>query len=279
MLHLQSDNMLYLQKTCLELVCPYHEVKLPGRCISVVKQIAGVSLQFQMSFIFDRKMQTLPLPSLLIEAANNISATAIDGNIDDICESEIIDSRVNENEVNFSVYVAIKLTTPTNLADVFDNFQRTLEMFNNEQVESGNFFKVKIQDTEIVPFEPNLSRFIAFPSSSYYCTDLVAVTNRQLCRLVLFQNYELVSNDFDLATVGGIQFAKTEYFFINTNSDHPPSIGICEDTYVEKLKFKLGDKVFHNQDDLDVYNSNVSSFKGECVFVILCIFFFIFLCK
>lgn len=218
-------------------MCPFHEFKLADRCISVVKQLIGVTLQFQINFIFDIKKQVLPNYVDLMETGENIALTATNGDYADICEVDIIETSLTEKSIEISLYIATKLYKPASLSEVYERFERTLDIFNNAQVVSGNNFTVKMRDTDLASFDPSYSRFISFNRGSN-CQQLAAISKLQICRLVVFQNYVMFNRN--LISISGLQFNSAEFFRIKMDNVTQPRVAICEETFVKKVQSRTG---------------------------------------
>lgn len=256
-----------MQDACLELVCPFYEVKVGNRCMSVIKQLTGVTLQFQINFIVDMKNQTLPSESFFIAKAKYIILTVVNGTDRGMCDLAVTNVTEKGDSQVISLYVASRLARPANILDIYEQFQTILVLFNNKQDSSGYIFKAESKESDIAEFGPNNSYFIAFQTNrTNHCSKLVAISKRQVCRRVVFDRY--IRLDLDVIVVDDILFNGAEFFYFNKGNVTQPSVAICEDTYVNKILTKKGINLF------DGGKSNGDQNKSNCtrctVFVLFC---------
>lgn len=210
-------------------------------------------MQFRISLISDFEANSRTLMNELQTTAKDIVLSATKGKYTDICETIIDGSEFASEEVSYSAYVAAKLPERTTLSEMFENFQKAIEAFNNGSSFQNGHLKANFRESGIIPMNTSYSRFMVFENIGY-CTNLVALTKRQMCRIVVFRNHAWVASN--TVSVNGVEFDETEYFeFIQRNVTE--YIGICVKTYVEKIlsKQKIADSNLMKSDSYKIIYS------------------------
>lgn len=219
---------------CLYIKCPFYEVQVDDHCLAVVKKFTGITLQFQMDFVFHEKDTALPTHSFLKRTAEKITIETINGKDTDICESNVDGKIITSSAVVFSLYVAAKLSVAASINDVYDSFERTIALYNDRETESAESFRVKVRESSLSHYYTNYSRFMIFENHGG-CGQLAALSKRQFCQLVAFQNYELLASNF--ISINGTTFDETEFVILGKENFTETFVGVCKDTYVNKVLY------------------------------------------
>lgn len=223
---------------CLTIRCPFYEVKVMDHCMPVLRKFTGITLQFQMDFVFNDKDISLPSHLSLQRTAEEITIEASKGKDFDICESNVDGTIITPSSVVVSLYVAARLSVPANINDVYESFKQTVNIFNIGQTDSAESFTVNVRDSKMVPYYPDYSHFMVFENQGN-CGQLAALSKRQFCQLVVFRNYDFVASN--LVSINGTTFDETEFVILGEKNFTESFVGVCEDTYVNKILYMHAD--------------------------------------
>lgn len=245
-------------------MCPFYEVQLIDKCVPFVKSLAGFTMQFRIGLISDYEEKSLPSVYELKETAESIVLSTTNGKPTDICQSAIDGVTIITEGVMQSGYVAARIPEQSTIFKIYETFQKAIEAFNNKSSFENGHLRATITETGIIPINLSASRFMTFENTGH-CTDLVALSKRQLCRFVVFHYHNTLADN--IISVNNVEFDNTEYFKFTKDGFTEPSVGICEETYVGKVLSK------HPIADYDLMKSKVSILKATKTFMLLSLLF------
>lgn len=212
-------------------MCPFTELMALDRCIPIIDIVAGVSFQYRLDFNFKSKDQILPgFDSLL----NNAKPLVLKPGVPDdfICESRIIGTRLEGGNVVIEAIISRFVENVTRMREAFNEVKEKIADINEQNKVDGILYTISLGESPFLTLLTNESRFLSY--DSYFCTNLIAMSERQFCRLVAVQNYE---KSYGEIIVNGTVFRDHEFFY-SFDETTGTTAYICEDLYTTRMARK-----------------------------------------
>lgn len=203
------------------------------RCIPLIDVVSGVSFQYRFDFFFNGKDQVaLQYDSLLRDAmAIVLKPHELEY---EICESSVMETKLEGGNMVIKTIISKYVVEPTRMRETLNEIKENIDDMNKRNKANGLLYTISLGESPFQNMFTNESRFLSYEYFGYFCSNLIAISERQFCRLVAIQNYQMGHGEI---TVNGTVFYNDEFFFSTDETSYTTAY-VCEDLYVTKMTMK-----------------------------------------
>lgn len=229
-----SFPIVSFQKTCILKSCPISEVQVGQKCLTVLQNVTGVSLDYSLRLLFPLKNFSLPKPEIIDAFVRPY--ILYDENFF-VCKLLVLKVEAVGKHMAVRIRIIKKRSYNSynyfNVHEEFLMLKRKIVSLNQESVKRRRPFFVELDNFPYKPVNSKYANFAVYDSDYIdKCGSTIALSHIQFCDTVVVTKYNILNG---VILVNNVSFQPGEYIFQMKDGNGNKPVHICYALYLSKM--------------------------------------------